>query len=351
MIIVTGGAGFIGSNFIHNWIATEKTAVVNLDKLTYAGNLNNLADLVHNSLHHFVQGDIGNRELVHALLQKYRPSAIINFAAETHVDRSIRNPNNFVQTNIINSFALLDEAFNYWKELSSEEQASFRFLNISTDEVFGSLSPEALSTQEESPYHPNSPYSATKASFDHLVHAYQETYGFPTLTTYSSNNFGPFQFPEKIIPLMIVNALQGKPLPIYGDGNQIRNWIYVVDHCEALKLVLAKGKPGSRYNIGDTKETVNLDLVHSVCRLLDEIKPDNPVTPHRQLIKHVKDRPGHDRRYSLDSSKIRNELGWSLKYDFETNLRTTIHWYLDHLSWLENVINGEYRAWVTTHYA
>ncbi len=349
-ILVTGGAGFIGANFILNWIDTEKQPVVNLDKLTYAGNLNNLASLELHPLHTFVQGDMGQRSLVRDLFQKHRPRAVVHFAAETHVDRSIHRPEQFVSTNIVAGFALLEEALAYWKQLDPDAQQSFRFLNISTDEVYGSLGPQDAPSTEESRFAPNSPYAASKASFDHLVRAFHHTYGLPVLTTYCTNNFGPFQFPEKLLPLMIVNALQGKPLPIYGDGLQKRNWIYVVDHCEAVRKVLAGGVPGSCYNIGDMSEMTNLAFVHQLCVILDELKPDSPYRPHVNLIKHVKDRPGHDQRYALDSSKMRKELGWQPKESFDVNLRKTVAWYLHNLAWLENVISGDYRAWITTHY-
>src|ERR1700722_13087134 len=350
MLFVTGGAGFIGSNFVLNCIAEERQHVVNLDKLTYAGNVNNLAVLEHHPRHYFVQGDIGNRPLVQELLQKPRPQAILHFAAETHVDRSIYHPENFLNTNGMGSFALLDEAFSYWKQLPQEEKHSFRFLNVSTDEVYGSLSPSDPSFLENSPYAPNSPYAASKASFDHFVRAYHVTYGLPTLSTYSSNNFGPFQFPEKLIPLVIVNAMQGKPLPIYGDGQQIRQWIYVGDHCNALKLVLERGKVGAVYNIANDMECTNLHLVTTLCKILDELRPDSPHCPHSSLIKHMKDRPGHDVRYSLDTTKIRKELGWKPTSSFESHLHKTVTWYLNHLPWLENVVSGEYRDWVLTHY-
>ena len=350
MLFVTGGAGFIGSNFVLNCIAEERQTVVNIDKLTYAGNVNNLASLEHNPHHIFVHGDIGNRMLVRELLHKHKPQAIVHFAAETHVDRSIYHPENFLNTNVSASFALLEETLAWWKQLSQNEQSSFRFLNVSTDEVYGSLGPKDPPFTENTRYAPNSPYAASKAAFDHFVRAFHHTYGLPAISTFSSNNFGPFQFPEKLIPLMIVNAIQGKPLPIYGDGRQIRNWIYVGDHCEALKLVLARGIPGTNYNIGDGTETTNLDLVKMICRILDELKPDSPGRPHASLIKHVKDRPGHDIRYSLDSSRLGKELGWKSKGSFENNLRKTVNWYLDHLSWLENVISGEFRDWILTHY-
>lgn len=350
MILVTGGAGFIGSNFVLHWIREEKTPLINLDKLTYAGNLNNLAELEHNSLHKFVQGDIRNRQLIQELLQLHRPSAVVHFAAETHVDRSIYHPEHFIQTNVLGTFDLLDETYSYWKNLTQSEQQSFRFLHVSTDEVFGSLKPGDPPSKEGGPYAPNSPYAASKAASDHFFRAYYQTYGFPAITTHCSNNYGPFQFPEKLIPLMIINALQGKPLPIYGDGKNIRNWIYVEDHCEALRLVLAKGKAGETYNIGDNQEYTNLSVVNTICSILDELKPDSHV-PHASLITHVKDRPGHDRRYALDCSKISRTLGWRPRDTFANNIKKTVAWYLRNMSWIENVISGEYRDWVRTHYA
>lgn len=350
MLLVTGGAGFIGSNFILQWINGDKGPIVNLDKLTYAGNLNNLTSVASNPAHLFIHGDIGDRPLVRDLLYAHKPYAIINFAAETHVDRSIYSPESFVSTNIDSAFALLDEAYEYWKQLPGPEQEQFRFLNISTDEVYGSLSPEAPSSKESSPFAPNSPYAASKASFDHLVRSYHSTFGFPVLTSHSSNNFGPFQFPEKLIPLIIVNALQGKPLPIYGDGLHVRDWIYVGDHCDALNRVLTKGTPGESYNIGRWTNLTNLDLVKGICKILDELKPDSPYLPHASLIQFVKDRPGHDRRYALDSSRIRNELGWQPKDDFEKSLRQTIEWYLKNPEWLDNVLCGKYHAWIASHY-
>jgi dTDP-glucose 4,6-dehydratase len=350
MILVTGGAGFIGSNFVLNWIGEEHRPVINLDKLTYAGNLNNLSSLEHDTRHTFVHGDIQNRSLVHEILNKYNPQAIVHIAAETHVDRSIYHPEHFIQTNIQGTFILLDESLKYWKHLDPKQQKDFRFIHVSTDEVYGSLEKDDKPSKENDPYFPNSPYSASKASADHLVRAYYHTFGLPTINTHSSNNFGPFQFPEKLLPLMIVNALQGKSLPIYGDGLNIRNWLYVQDHCEALRQILAKGKPGENYNIGGTCEATNVEIVKMICSILDELKPDSDNIPHDSLIKFVKDRPGHDRRYSLDSSKMLKELGWHPKINFEDNLRSTITWYLNNLIWVENVLSGEYRDWITTHY-
>jgi dTDP-glucose 4,6-dehydratase len=350
VILVTGGAGFIGANFVLNWIAEERQPIVNLDKLTYAGNLNNLASLEHDARHHFVQGDILDRSLIQSLLQKYRPQAIVHFAAETHVDRSIYQPHDFVQTNVVGTCTLLEESLAYWKGLNEIDQNAFRFIHVSTDEVYGSLAPSDPPSLEDSVFMPNSPYSASKASADHFVRSFFHTYGMPTINTHCTNNFGPYQFPEKLIPLMIVNALQGKPLPIYGDGMNIRNWLYVEDHCEALKLVLKKGKPGEVYNIGALGEMTNKAVVETLCALLDELRPSSPFKPHSSLIKYVKDRPGHDRRYALDSTKIMSELGWKTKGDFSTHLRKTVAWYLDNLAWVENVVSGEYRAWVNTHY-
>lgn len=350
MILVTGGAGFIGSNFVLQWIENEETEVVNLDKLTYAGNLNNLASLEHNQRHHFVQGDIQNRSLLDELLAKHKPRAIIHFAAETHVDRSIHHPHDFFQTNIMGTQTLLDAALNYWKHLPPEEQKDFRFLNVSTDEVYGSISLKDPPSKENSFFAPNSPYAASKAGADHMVRSYFHTYGLPTLTTHSSNNFGPYQFPEKLLPLMIVNALQEKPLPLYGDGMNIRSWIYVADHCKALRMILEKGKPGETYNIGDKEEHTNKDIVLAMCKILGELTEESPQIPYSQLIKHVKDRPGHDRRYSLDASKLRDEIGWEPSGRFIEHLRYTIQWYLRNLSWVENVISGEYRDWITTNY-
>ncbi len=351
MLLVTGGAGFIGSNFVLNWIQSKNIPLVNLDKLTYAGNRNNLAALEGNSRHIFVEGDIADRALVHELLHKYQPRAIVHFAAETHVDRSIDKPENFLFTNVDGSFALLQETYSYWKKLPSAEQNFFRFLNVSTDEVFGSLALGSPPSTEGSPFFPNSPYAASKASFDHFVRSYFHTYKFPSITTHCSNNFGPYQFPEKLIPLMIVQALRGQALPVYGDGKQIRNWIYVKDHCEALEVVLNKGKPGESYNIGSEKGMTNLELIHLLCALLDKLKPESPFRPHAQLIQHIKDRPGHDRRYDLDSSKIKRELEWHSRHPFEQALRETVRWYLENQAWLESATNENYRLWMAKHYS
>lgn len=350
MIIVAGGAGFIGSNFIHGWLAHEDSTVVNVDKLTYAGNLKNLAGIVKPERHLFVKGEIQDRALVRELLRTHAPEAIVNFAAETHVDRSIVGPEAFIQTNIVGTYHLLDEALAYWKTLSGPKKEKFKFLQISTDEVYGSLPPEAPSSTEGSPYEPNSPYSASKAASDHLARAYFHTYGFPVIVSHSSNNYGAYQFPEKLIPLMIVHALEGKPLPIYGDGLNVRNWLYVEDHCSALRLILNKGVPGETYNIGSDDEMTNKQLVEMLCDVLDELLPKSSYKPHRNLIEYVKDRPGHDRRYSLDSSKIKQELGWKAQGNFKTHLRTTVKWYLDHADWVKDVQSGEYREWIKLNY-
>lgn len=350
MILVTGGAGFIGSNFIKNWLHYEKDPIINLDKLTYAGNLHNLFGICENPLYHFVQGDIQDRALVREILHKYHPHSIIHFAAESHVDRSIHAPEAFIQTNILGTYCLLEEALAYWNELSDERKKHFRFLQISTDEVFGSLTSFAPASTEVSPYRPNNPYSASKASADHLVEAFGHTYHLPILITRSANNFGPFQFPEKFIPHLILQAIQGNTIPIYGDGLQVRNWIYVHDHCNAIRQVLEKGTVGESYNIAGIKETTNLELAEMICGILDELKPDSPVLPHSSLIVHVKDRPGHDRRYSLNGTKIWKELGWMPEASFEQQLRETVQWYLSHSHWVENILSGEYQNWIKQHY-
>jgi dTDP-glucose 4,6-dehydratase len=350
MILVTGGAGFIGSNFVLDWIASEGEPVVNLDKLTYAGNLANLASLKDDPRHVFVRGDINDRALVGELLSRHRPRAIIHFAAESHVDRSIRGPEDFIQTNIDGTFHLLEEARAHWQALSGGEKTTFRFLHVSTDEVYGSLGPNDPPFTEATPYAPNSPYAASKAASDHLVRACHHTYGLPTLTTHCSNNYGPYQFPEKLIPLMILNAVNGKPLPVYGDGLNIRDWLYVSDHCEAVRAVLAKGRPGETYNIGGRTEKTNLEVVNAICGILDELRPDSPFAPHASLITFVKDRPGHDRRYAIDAGKIERELGWKPLETFETGIRKTVAWYLDHMNWVEDVTSGHYRQWVADHY-
>jgi len=350
MILVTGGAGFIGSNFVLQWIAEESDAIVNLDNLTYAGNLENLISLTNNPKHTFIKGDIKDQKLVKDLLNKYQPKAIINFAAESHVDRSIDYPAEFVQTNIVGTFNLLNEAYQYWKALPPEKQNKFRFVHISTDEVFGSLDAAEAASTELSKYAPNSPYSASKASADFLVRSYHKTFNFPTLTTYCTNNYGPYQFPEKLIPLVIINALKGKKLPIYGDGGNIRNWIYVEDHCNAVRLILTKGRPGESYNIANPYSNTNLEVVKEICKILDELFPKSPHFPHASLIQFVKDRPGHDRRYALDTTKIQTELGWKPKAEFESNLRKTVLWYIDNSEWIKKVTTGEYRNWMKTHY-
>jgi dTDP-glucose 4,6-dehydratase len=348
MILVTGGAGFIGANFVLEWCASADEPVVNLDLLTYAGNLGNLAGLKDNPRHIFVRGDIGDRERVDSLLACHRPRAIVNFAAESHVDRSIHGPAAFIATNVVGTFTLLDAAKAHWSALPAAERAAFRFLHVSTDEVYGSLGPADPAFSETTPYAPNSPYSASKAASDHLVRAYHHTYGLPTLTSNCSNNYGPLQFPEKLIPLMIVNALAGKPLPVYGDGQNVRDWLYVGDHCSALRAVLRGGRPGETYNIGGNAEMKNLDVVHTLCRIVAELVPG--CDPARQIA-CVKDRPGHDRRYAIDAAKIRRELGWTPRETFASGLRRTVQWYLDHGAWLAAVTSGEYQQWISLNYA
>jgi len=347
-ILVTGGAGFIGSNFVLDWLAQSDGPVVNLDKLTYAGNLHNLESLKGDARHVFVRGDINDRALVEKLLGEHKPRAIVHFAAESHVDRSIHGPEDFVTTNINGTFHLLEAARAYWSGLDGAEKEVFRFLHVSTDEVYGSLGPNDPAFTETTPYAPNSPYSASKAASDHLVRAYHHTYGLPTLTTNCSNNYGPYQFPEKLIPLMILNAVRGKPLPVYGDGQNIRDWLYVGDHCSGIRAVLAGGRVGETYNIGGWNEKTNLDVIHTVCALLDELKPG--AAPYASLVTYVKDRPGHDRRYAIDARKIERELGWKPKESFETGIRQTVQWYLDHMGWVENVASGEYQKWVDANY-
>ena len=351
MILVTGGAGFIGSNFVLDWFAQHDEGVVSLDKLTYAGNLENLATLKDDPRHNFVCGDIGDAKLMGGLLQKYQPRAIINFAAESHVDRSIHGPEDFIQTNIVGTFHLLEEVRAYWSELAATDKSNFRFLHVSTDEVYGSLAKDEPAFSETHRYEPNSPYSASKAASDHLVRAYHHTYGLPVLTTNCSNNYGPYHFPEKLIPLMIVNALAGKPLPVYGDGQQIRDWLYVKDHCSAIRRVLEAGRLGEVYNIGGWNEKTNLEIVHTICALLDELAP-NPLRPQSSvLITYVQDRPGHDRRYAIDARKIERELGWKPAETFETGIRKTVQWYLDNQDWVTHVQSGAYRQWVEKNYA
>jgi dTDP-glucose 4,6-dehydratase len=350
MILVTGGAGFIGSNFILQQMQDESVSMVNLDKLTYAGNLHNLDCIAPDRRYEFVHGDIGDRGLVGHRLQKHQPGAIVHFAAESHVDRSIRGPEDFIRTNIVGTFALLEETRAYWGTLSDEGRKLYRFLHVSTDEVYGSLGPDDPPSSETTPYTPNSPYAASKAASDHLVRAYHHTYGLPTLTTNCSNNYGRFQFPEKLIPLMILNAREGKPLPVYGDGKNVRDWLYVEDHCEAIATVLRSGRPGETYNIGGWNERPNIEIVETICDLVDEMAPHAAVS-RRNLITFVKDRPGHDRRYALDARKIERELGWKPKATFESGIRKTVRWYLENEEWVRDVTSGSYRQWVATHYS
>ena len=348
-ILITGGAGFIGANFVLDWLASNDESVINLDKLTYAGNLETLASLQGDARHVFVQGDIGDSALVDSLLARHRPRAVLNFAAESHVDRSIHSPGDFIQTNIVGTFRLLESARVYWGGLPECEKAVFRFLHVSTDEVYGSLGAADPAFAETHRYEPNRPYSASKAASDHLVRAWFHTYGLPVVTTNCSNNYGPYHFPEKLIPLMIVNALAGKPLPIYGDGMQIRDWLYVRDHCNAIRAVLAGGRVGETYNVGGWNEKPNREIVHTVCALLDELRP-SAEGPYTRLITHVKDRPGHDRRYAIDARKIERELGWRPAETFDSGIRKTVQWYLDNAAWVANVQSGGYRAWLDTNY-
>ena len=348
-IIVTGGAGFIGSNFVSAWVKGDLGQVVNLDKLTYAGNLANLADIQHNPQHIFVRGDIADRKLIDDLLKHHQPCAIINFAAESHVDRSIHAPSEFIQTNIVGTFNLLEAARAYWNDLNEADKAYFRFLHVSTDEVYGSLSATDPAFTETKAYEPNSPYSASKAASDHLVRAYHHTYGMPVLTTNCSNNYGPYHFPEKLIPLVIHNALNGKPLPIYGNGQQIRDWLYVGDHCAAIRRVLEVGKVGEVYNIGGWNEKANIDVVYTLCDILDKEKPKQ-LGSYRDQITFVTDRLGHDQRYAIDASKIERELGWKPAETFETGIQKTVTWYLTHQDWVQNVTSGEYKNWLNKNY-
>jgi dTDP-glucose 4,6-dehydratase len=350
MILVTGGAGFIGSNFVLDWLCGNDDPVINLDKLTYAGNLENLASLQGDTRHTFIRGDIGDANLVSSLLNKHKPRAVINFAAESHVDRSIHGPGEFIQTNIVGTFHLLESVWAYWNGLGDRDKTNFHFLHVSTDEVYGSLEKDALAFKETTRYEPNSPYSASKAASDHLVRAYHHTYGLPVLTTNCSNNYGPYHFPEKLIPLMIINALAGKTLPVYGDGQQIRDWLYVKDHCSAIRRVLEAGRVGEVYNIGGCNEKPNIEIVHAVCALLDELRPRTDGRSYRGQIAHVADRPGHDRRYAINASKIEHELGWKPAETFETGIRKTVQWYLDNQSWVSNVQSGAYRTWVEKNY-
>ena len=348
-IIVTGGAGFIGANFVLQWVKTGEGPVINLDKLTYAGNLENLAELDNNPQHIFVQGDIGDRALVARLLAEHQPHAVINFAAESHVDRSIHGPEDFIQTNVVGTFHLLEEVRAYWNGLSASAQTEFRFLHVSTDEVYGSLGPDDPAFSETTPYAPNSPYSASKAASDHLVRAYHHTYGLPVLKTNCSNNYGPYQFPEKLIPLVIHNALAGKPLPIYGDGSNVRDWLFVGDHCSAINAVLDAGRIGDTYNVGGCNEKTNLEVVHTLCVMLDRARP-KPSASYSDQITFVTDRPGHDRRYAINADKIARELGWTPKETFESGIEKTVSWYLQNEAWVRHVISGEYRQWIDQNY-
>ena len=351
MLLVTGGAGFIGSNFVLDWLAAGGEPVVNLDKLTYAGNLENLRSLEGDARHVFVQGDIGDQALVEELLARHRPRAVLNFAAESHVDRSIHAPGTFIETNVTGTFRLLEAVRAYWGGLEGEERERFRFLHVSTDEVYGSLGPHDPPFTEETRYQPNSPYSASKAASDHLVRAYHHTYGLPVLTTNCSNNYGPYHFPEKLIPLVIVNALAGQPLPVYGDGLQVRDWLYVGDHCSAIRRVLEAGRPGETYNVGGWNEKPNIEIVRTVCALLDELRPRADGGSYAQQVAFVKDRPGHDRRYAIDARKIERELGWRPAETFETGIRKTVQWYLANPEWVQRVQSGAYRDWIRSHYA
>ena len=349
-ILVTGGAGFIGSNFILQRMESDSAAIVNLDKLTYAGNLRNLEAISHERRYEFVHGDIADRGLVRNLLDRRKPRAIVHFAAESHVDRSIRGPDDFIRTNIDGTFALLEEVRAYWGSLGEHERNDFRFLHVSTDEVFGSLRPEDPAFSENTPYAPNSPYAASKAASDHLVRAYHHTYGLPVLTTNCSNNYGRFQFPEKLIPLMVLNARNGNPLPVYGDGQNVRDWLYVDDHCEAIATVIARGRVGETYNIGGWNEKRNIEIVELICDIVDDMTTRRG-TARRELITFVKDRPGHDRRYAMDASKIERELDWRPRETFESGIRKTVRWYLENEDWVRDVTSGSYRQWIETHYS
>ena len=349
-ILVTGGAGFIGSNFVHAWLAQHDEVLVNLDKLTYAGNLRNLHALAGDSRHHFVQGDIGDTTLVSQLLATHQPRAVLHFAAESHVDRSIHGPMDFIQTNVVGTFQLLESVRAFWAGLDDQAKQAFRFLHVSTDEVYGSLAADAPAFSETHPYEPNSPYSASKAASDHLVRAWHHTYGLPVLTTNCSNNYGPYHFPEKLIPLVIYNALAGKPLPIYGDGQQVRDWLYVEDHCKAIMRVLQDGRLGETYNVGGWNEKPNIEVVRTLCALLDELQPRADGQSYATQMTFVKDRPGHDRRYAIDARKLERELGWRPEETFETGLRKTVQWYLSHGDWVEEVTSGNYRTWIGQNY-
>ena len=350
MILVTGGAGFIGANFVLDWLSQSDEPIVNFDKLTYAGNLESLSSLRNDSRHIFIQGDIGDQLLMAELLEKYQPRAVLNFAAESHVDRSIHGPEAFVQTNVVGTFNLLESVRAHWNKLEEEARRNFRFLHVSTDEVYGSLFKDKPAFTETHRYQPNSPYSASKAASDHLVRSYHHTYGLPVLTTNCSNNYGPYQFPEKLIPLVFVNALAGKILPVYGDGQQIRDWLFVTDHCSAIRCVLAAGIPGEIYNVGGWNEKANLDIVHVICSLLDEFSPRSDKKKYSDQIAFVTDRPGHDQRYAIDARKIERELGWKPEETFETGIRKTVKWYLDNQEWVNNVQSGTYQEWVEKNY-
>jgi dTDP-glucose 4,6-dehydratase len=350
-ILVTGGAGFIGSNFVLDWLQQHDEAVVNLDKLTYAGNLQNLASLKDDPRHIFVKGDIADYDLLSNLLKTYQIRAVVNFAAESHVDRSIHGPEDFIQTNIVGSFRLLEAIRHYWNDLDAEPKSAFRLLHVSTDEVYGSLDKTDPPFAEDNQYQPNSPYSASKAASDHLVRAYHHTYGLPVLTTNCSNNYGPYHFPEKLIPLCIQNALAGKALPIYGDGQQIRDWLYVKDHCSAIRRVLESGQVGEVYNVGGWNEKPNLDVVHTLCSILDQLQPRTDGKSYAEQITYVTDRPGHDRRYAIDARKLEQQLGWTPAETFETGIQKTVQWYLDNQDWVSNVLSGDYQSWLDTNYA
>ncbi len=349
-VLITGGAGFIGANFVLDWVAHTDETIVNLDKLTYAGNLESLASLKNNPRHVFVQGDIGDVALLPKLLAEHQPRAVLNFAAESHVDRSIHGPGEFIETNIVGTFRLLESVRGYWHGLHAEAQSQFRFLHVSTDEVYGSLAPQDPAFTEHHQYEPNSPYSASKAASDHLVRAWHHTYGLPVVTTNCSNNYGPLHFPEKLIPLMIVNALAGKPLPVYGDGMQVRDWLYVKDHCSAIRRVLEGGRLGETYNVGGWNEKPNIEIVKTVCALLDELRPRADGASYSTQISYVKDRPGHDRRYAIDARKLEKELGWKPAETFETGIRKTVAWYLENTEWVAHVQSGAYRDWVSKQY-